>query len=330
MAAFARRSRRPQDDGEYWPAFVDALGNLLMVTIFLVTLFSVAQYVLGSELTSKDKEMSSLQSKLSQLADSLALEESKNKDLSENVLRLESSLSEASARAEDASKKLLLAQAELQSANEASDTAKAQAAVLSQQVAALNDQLAKLNAALEASEKRDKDSKAQIRNLSERLNAALAQEVQKLANARSVFFERMQAVIGDRTDIRVVGDRFLFESDVLFDTGSAELSDAGKQSLGQIAQVILSVMPTIPSDVDWIVRVDGHTDIRPINSAVYPSNWYLSSARAITVVNFFEDQGVPSRRLVAAGFGEWNPIDPAHTDEAYAKNRRIELKLDSR
>jgi chemotaxis protein MotB len=324
------RYRKMQEEGEYWPAFVDALGNLLIVTIFLVTLFSVAQYVLGSELSTRDQELQSLRGRLAELAESLALEEAENAELSQNILLLESTIAEEQERADSLNRRLMIAEAELEGMTELSESAQAEAALLLQQVAALNTQLATLNAALEASEQRDREQKAQIQNLSERLNAALAQEVQKLANVRSVFFERMQAVIGSRTDIRVVGDRFIFESDVLFATGSAQLSAGGRESLAQVAEIILSVMPEIPDDVDWIIRVDGHTDRIPINTAAFPSNWHLSSARAINVVNFFEEQGIPSRRLVAAGFGEWNPVDTGRSEEALARNRRIELKLDSR
>jgi chemotaxis protein MotB len=336
MASLSRY-RKVQEEGEYWPAFVDALGNLLIVTIFLVTLFSVAQYALGSALSSRDQELANLQARLSSLADSLALQEAENERMGSQILLLQSSLESEQARsaglAEDlaaSERRLLIAQAELEGMTELSDSAQAEVALLLQQVAALNNQLATLNAALEASEQRDRDQQAQIHNLSERLNAALAQEVQELARVRSVFFERMQAIIGDRTDIRVVGDRFIFESDVLFPSGSAELSDEGKASLGRIAPVILAIMPEIPDDLDWIIRVDGHTDVRPIRSAEFPSNWQLSAARAITVVNFFEDQGIPGRRLVAAGFGEFYPVDAGRNEEAYARNRRIELKLDSR
>ncbi len=337
MAQIASFRRNASDAGEHWPGFVDALANLVIVTIFLVALFAVAQYVLGSQLSSRDQELASLQARLSALADQLALEEAENQQLSASILRLESSLTEERERAaalqEDlsaASRRLLIAEAELEGMTELSESAQAEAALLLQQIAALNNQLATLNAALEASEQRDREQQAQIHNLSERLNAALAQEVQELARVRSVFFERMQAAIGDRTDIRVVGDRFIFESDVLFASGSAELSPAGRAGLMGIAEVILSIMPEIPEDLDWILRVDGHTDVRPIGAAPFESNWHLSAARAINVVNFFEDQGIPSRRLVAAGFGEWNPVDPARNEEAYARNRRIELKLDSR
>jgi chemotaxis protein MotB len=337
MAAVGRFRRDSADSGEYWPGFVDALANLLIVTIFLVSLFAVAQYVLGNALSSRDQELANLQIRLTALADALALQESENEQMSQSILLLESSIAEERARAagleEDLSasrRRLLIAEAELEGMTELSDSAQAEVALLLQQVAALNVQLATLNAALEASEQRDIDQQAQIHNLSERLNAALAQEVQELARVRSVFFARMQTIIGDRTDIRVVGDRFIFESDVLFASGSAELSAEGRAGLRGIAEVVLAIIPEIPDELDWIIRVDGHTDVRPIRSAEFPSNWHLSTARAITVVNFFEDQGIPSRRLVAAGFGEFYPVDTLRNDEAYARNRRIELKLDSR
>jgi chemotaxis protein MotB len=335
MASFARF--RKEESQEYWPAFVDALGNLLIVTIFLVTLFSIAQFALGNQLSTRDQELAALQVRLQALAESLALQEAENADLGQRILFLQSTLEGEQARsaqlAEDlqaSSQRLMIAEAELEGMTELSDSAQAEVALLLQQVAALNNQLATLNAALEASEQRDIDQQAQIHNLSERLNAALAQEVQELARVRSVFFEKMLAVLGARDDIRVVGDRFIFESDVLFPSGSAELSPEGRAGLLGIAEVFHQIIPEVPEDLDWIIRVDGHTDERPIRSAEFPSNWELSAARAITVVNFFEDQGIPSNRLVAAGFGEYSPIDTGRGEDAYARNRRIELKLDSR
>lgn len=328
---------RKDESGEHWPGFVDALANLLIVTIFLVALFAVAQYVLGNQLSTRDAELAAVQARLSELADALALEEAENEELGSQILLLQSTLESEQARAAGladdlaaSERRLLIAQAELEGMTELTESAQAEVALLLQQVAALNNQLATLNAALEASELRDQEQQAQIQNLSQRLNAALAQEVQELARVRSVFFERMQAVLGVRDDIRVVGDRFIFESDVLFASGSAELSDEGRAGLRGIAEVILEIIPEIPDELDWIIRVDGHTDVRPIRSAEFPSNWELSADRAITVVNFFEDQGIPGPRLVAAGFGEFYPVDSGRSEEAYARNRRIELKIDSR
>jgi len=335
MAQFARY-RRPEENGDHWPGFVDALATLLIVTIFLISLFAVAQYALGAQLSSRDAELERVQLRLTELADSLALQAAENSELSANILLLESTIDDererATGLADDlsaANRRMLIAEAELEGMEELSDSAQAEVALLLQQVSALNLQLSTLNAALEASEQRDDDQQAQIHNLSERLNAALAQRVQQLARARSEFFEQMQQALGTRSDIRIVGDRFVFESDVLFAVGSADLSEPGREELRKIADVIKAVAPSIPSEVDWIIRIDGHTDVRPIRDP-YPSNWHLSAARAITVVNFFEDQGIPSRRLVAAGFGQHFPIDTSRTEEAYARNRRIELKLDSR
>jgi len=335
MAQFARY-RRAEENGDHWPGFVDALATLLIVTIFLISLFAVAQYALGAQLSSRDAELASVQLRLTALADSLALQEAENSELNASILLLESTIDDerdrAAGLADDlsaANRRMMISEAELEGMTELSDSAQAEVALLLQQVTALNLQLATLNAALEASEQRDVDQLAQIHNLSERLNAALAQKVQELARARSEFFAQMQQALGTRSDIRIVGDRFVFESDVLFAVGSADLSSAGQDELRTIADVIKAVAPSIPSDVDWIIRIDGHTDVRPIRDP-YPSNWHLSAARAITVVNFFEDQGIPSRRLVAAGFGQHFPLDTRRTEEAYARNRRIELKLDSR
>jgi chemotaxis protein MotB len=170
----------------------------------------------------------------------------------------------------------------------------------------------------------------QIADLGKRLNAALASKVEELARYRSEFFGRLREVLGDRPDIRVVGDRFVFQSEVLFALGSADLSDNAKKQLLPVAQALKDISSKIPPDINWVLRVDGHTDKRPITTAQFPSNWELSTARAISVVRFFMDQGIPANRLVAAGFGEYQPIDTRDSEDAYRRNRRIELKLTER
>jgi chemotaxis protein MotB len=151
--------------------------------------------------------------------------------------------------------------------------------------------------------------------------------VQKLNRYRSEFFGRLREVLGDHPDIRIVGDRFVFQSELLFPTASATLVPAGRKQLAQLAQTLRSVTRTIPADIDWVLRVDGHTDRRSIHTTQFPSNWELSTARALSVVNYLMAQGIAPKRLVAAGFGEFRPLDDRHTDEAYARNRRIEIKL---
>ncbi len=202
--------------------------------------------------------------------------------------------------------------------------------MLNQQLAALRLQLAALQEALEASEAKDKESQAKIADLGQRLNVALAKKVQELARYRSDFFGKLKEALGGRPDFQIVGDRFVFPSDVLFDSGSAELRPEATNQLDKLAAALKELEGKIPPDIAWVMRVDGHTDIKPIATPEFPSNWELSSARAISVVRYLMAQGVKPERLVAAGFGEFQPIDAAETDEALRKNRRIELKLTER
>ena len=164
----------------------------------------------------------------------------------------------------------------------------------------------------------------------QRLNVALAQRVQELSRYRSDFFGRLRAILGDRPDIRVVGDRFVFQSEVFFDPGQAILQQGGRAELDKLAGVLGDLEKQIPTDIAWVLRVDGHTDVRPIASSAFPSNWELSAARAISVVQYLIGKGISPQHLVAAGFGEFQPLDPGNTEEAYRKNRRIELKLTER
>jgi chemotaxis protein MotB len=202
--------------------------------------------------------------------------------------------------------------------------------VLNQQIAALRRQLAALQDALDASTQKDKEAQIQISDLGQRLNVALAQRVQELSRYRSDFFGRLRTILGDRPDIRVVGDRFVFQSEVFFDTGQAVLKPEGRTELDGLASALLDLDKKIPGEIAWVLRVDGHTDVRPINSAQFKSNWDLSAARAISVVQYLISKGVSPQRLVAAGFGEFQPIDSDRTEEAFSRNRRIELKLTER
>jgi len=213
---------------------------------------------------------------------------------------------------------------------EISATAQAQVALLNQQMAALRAQISQLNAALEASEAKDKEQKAKIADLGKRLNAALARKVQELSRYRSEFFGRLRVVLGNRPDIRVVGDRFVFQSEVLFASGSAELGQEGKEQMARLASTLKDIAKKIPKEVDWVLRVDGHTDDVPISTARFPSNWELSTARAISVVKFLISQGIPASRLAAAGFSEFQPLDTKEDEISRRRNRRIEMKLDQR
>lgn len=205
-----------------------------------------------------------------------------------------------------------------------------QVTMLNRELVELRDQLDRVEAALRESESRVDERDIEIASLNTRLNQALIRRVEELSRYRSEFFGRLREVIGDREDIRVVGDRFVFQSEVLFPSGSATLQAGGREQLARFAATLLEISATVPAEVDWILRVDGHTDRRPIATAAFPSNWELSTARALSVVRFLNEQGVPQERMAAAGFGEFQPLDPADTDAAYERNRRIELKLDQR
>jgi chemotaxis protein MotB len=210
------------------------------------------------------------------------------------------------------------------------DTQAAEIALLNRQMAALRSQLGAIEEALKAAEAKSTTQKVEIEDLGRRLNLALASQVQELQRYRSEFFGRLREILGDRPDIRVVGDRFVFQSEVLFPVGSDEINPAGREQLAKLARTLKEISAKVPRELNWVLRVDGHTDRRPIVSARFPSNWELSSARAIAVVKLLMAEGVPANRLVAAGFGEFQPLEPGEGEESFGKNRRIELKLTER
>jgi chemotaxis protein MotB len=188
-----------------------------------------------------------------------------------------------------------------------------------------------LEGALEISETRDREANVKIADLGRRLNVALAQRVQELNRYRSDFFGRLREILSDREGIRIVGDRFVFQSEVLFPSGSEQINEAGQEEMRRLAQAILELQREIPPEISWVLRVDGHTDNIPLSgTGRFRDNWELSTARSTSVVKFLIDNGVPAERLVAAGFGEFQPLDEEDTVEARARNRRIELKLTER
>ncbi|RMD64236.1 MAG: peptidoglycan -binding protein [Alphaproteobacteria bacterium] len=425
-----------------WPGFVDALATLLLVVIFVLMVFMVAQYFLTVALTGRDEALERLQRQVNDLAELLALERSANAELRIDVSQLsselQSSLTERESLAnqlaaltrsnEDLQARLSAAEAardaatrELENAyktveadkekieaqlaqlamlqrlrdemaeklrrseeenrrvakeledaykvieadkekikaqlqdlailqslrdelmtklaaaegardeqKKLTDEAQQQLMLLNRQIIALRQQLSRLAVALEAAEAEAKAKDVQIADLGRRLNVALASKVQELARYRSEFFGRLREVLGDRKDIRIVGDRFVFQSEVLFASGSAELGEEGKQQLAQLARTLKSIAAKIPKELNWILQVDGHTDRAPIHTPEFPSNWELSTARAISVVRFLIEQGIPPHRLAATGYGEFQPLDPGLSEEAFRRNRRIELKLTQR
>jgi chemotaxis protein MotB len=386
--ALSSRSRRSTIP-DIWPGFVDALATLLMVIMFVLTVFVLGQFFLTDMLSSRDQSLARLQNQLSQLSELLALEKQASADMRLSLSQLSDQLqestaerdrlalrlSETSGRAEEAdriAKELadafqtieadravietkLAEVANLQRQIEAMRAerdklagdlatktgqtekatselvaAQAQVQLLNDQIAALRQQMARIEEALAASEAKSKEQNVQIVDLGRRLNLALAGKVEELARYRSEFFGRLREVLGNRSDIRVVGDRFVFQSEVLFPSGAAEMTGPGREQIVRLAATLRDLAAKIPDNINWILRVDGHTDIAPIATAQFPSNWELSTARATSVVKLLIEQGIPPERLAAAGFGEFQPLETGDTPALRARNRRIELKLDQR
>ncbi len=349
--AYSRRQTRHTVD--IWPGFVDALANLLLVFIFVLMVFVLAQFFLSQTLSGRDAALLQLQGQVSELANLLALERKAKEELSLSVASLGEELKASIAarealgaqvlsltqRAETAEADLVQSQqaasevaklnndiAALQALKEElekqaqdlavkaersdkalieerelSESARAQVALLNQQMAALREQIGRLTAALAESEKKDREQQVEIAALGQRLNAALASKVQELSRYRSEFFGRLREALGDQPDIRIVGDRFIFQSEVLFETGSAELGEDGQKQLKRVAETLKDVATRIPGDIDWILQVEGHSDRVPIRTWFYPSNWELSTARAISVVRLLIDQGIPAVPAVGGG-----------------------------
>ena len=292
------RTRRNESAFNYWPGFVDALSTLVLAVVFLLSVFLVVQFFLSQQVSNKDKALEQLNAKIAQLNELLSMEKLGKLNLGDEVSQLRAGLASAEAERDrvkglyeglasagnDAAGRNTELNKALDSEKQISSRALAQVEVLTQQISALRRQLAALEDALDASEKKDRESQTRIADLGQRLNVALAKRVQELSRYRSEFFGRLRAILGNRPDIRVVGDRFVFQSEVFFDTGQATLLPEGKAELDKVASALTELDKKIPPEIAWVLRVDGHTDARPINSPVFKSNWELSSARAISVV----------------------------------------------
>lgn len=336
------RTRRNESGMNYWPGFVDALSTLILGIIFLLTVFVVIQFYLQQEVAGKDTALTRLNAQIAQLTELLSLEKTGKADLQDQLAQLRATLATAEgererykglyegagAGAEKAQTQLNTLSGELDGQKKISARALAQVEVLNQQIAALRRQLAALETALNASEEKNKQAQGRITELGQRLNLALAERVKELSRYRSDFFGKLREILGNRPDVRIVGDRFVLQSELFFDTGKADLKGEARAELDKVAGALVGLEKEIPSDIPWVLRVDGHTDVRPISTGgQFKSNWDLSAARAISVVQYLIGKGVSPERLVAAGFGEYQPIETGTTEEAYRRNRRIEFKL---
>jgi len=334
------RTRRGESGMNYWPGFVDALSTLILSIIFILTVFVVVQFYLQQEVAGKDTALTRLNAQIAQLTELLSLEKSGKANLEDQLAQLQASLASAASDRDKykglaegagaAQGKVSELSGQLEGEKKISSHALAQVEILNQQIAALRRQLAAIEVALDASEKKDKEAQNKIADLGQRLNLALAQKVQELTKYRSDFFGKLRTILGNRPDMRVVGDRFVLQSELFFDTGKADLKPEATTELDKVAGALVELEKQIPADIAWVLRVDGHTDVRPITGGVFKSNWNLSSARAIAVVQYLVGKGVSPQRLVAAGFGEFQPIEIGTSEDAYRRNRRIEFKLTER
>ncbi|HQT73378.1 MAG TPA: peptidoglycan -binding protein [Acidiphilium sp.] len=345
------RTIRGRNNGlEIWPGYVDALSTLLMVTIFVLLVFVLAEAFLSVALSSRNKTIGALRSEIAQLSQVLALQKAKTASLQDELSSM-AALMKATKTREAA---LMAANSALNSANAAlsAKTATLGAAVaaaggklagqvklnaqeiatvslLNQQIAALRLQLATIAAALDAAQKKDQAEHVQIADLGKQLNEALARKVQSLEQYRSEFFGVLRQALAGQKDIKVVGDRFVFESAVLFPSDSAQLSAAGKAEIAKVAQAIETIAPKIPAKINWVLSVTGYADKEVITGGPYKDNFDLSAARALSVLHLLIADGVPKNRVVAAGFGANHPIATGDTPKDLAQNRRIEFRLTS-
>ena len=281
---------------------------------------------LQAELEAERARSQEQRSQLGDLRDTTRKLEARLADQTERTQLAQSEIEQRDIRLEELFSEHQLTQQKLTAEEKVSAEAQQQVALLNSQIAALRQQLARIEAVLEATEARNREQKVQIVDLGKRLNAALATKVQELARFRSEFFGRLREVLSDRDDVKIVGDRFVFQSEVLFTSGSAQIGETGKQKLAQFAATLREIMPRIPPEISWVLQVEGHTDTVPIYNEQFRSNWELSAGRAISVVKYLVEQGIPADHLSATGYGEFQPIDPKDLE----RNRRIEMKLTQR
>jgi len=421
------KTRRISNPITAWPGYVDVLSALLMVVIFVLMIFVVAQFLLNEVLYGQKNELARLHEQVSELAELLGLERENSSQLNIEVSRLSdaiiglsedreelmSQVAKGSAQSQkdraqikqqmltlgslnediqalkqvrdeleqkvatlavslsdrdyqvsvlrDRSKALaarladkeemtVLAQETieeqdiriqalsvvLESQKEAiarekqlSASASAEVALLSDQITKLQAQLSMISNALSLTKIREQEKDEKIAELGKQLNIALARKVNELEKYRSEFFGRLKRILGDNPAVQIQGDRFVLQAGLLFESGSSTLGAEGRTHLTSLANTLLEISRKIPNEINWILRIDGHTDKVPINTQAFPSNWELSAARAVSVVRFLSQKGIPEKRMAAAGFSKYHPIDAADTPEAYRKNRRIEIKLTS-
>ncbi|GAN68262.1 peptidoglycan -binding protein [Acetobacter orleanensis] len=318
----ARRRRKLHAGLDAWPGYVDALSTLLMVVIFVLLVFVMGQTLLSAALNRREHVLEKLEGQTAELSRQLDTEHARAHALEDSVTGLQ-------AQHTHDTEALAARTAEAEAASALSAADQTRVTQINDELTDLNTRLAALAQALDVSQKAVQSKDATIGDLSAKLNTALLDKVGQLSRYRSEFFGRLRDILHNQKGVHIVGDRFIFQSEVLFPVGSADLSSEGQAEIRTLAQTLKSVTSHIPADIPWILRVDGHADRQPIHTA-FPSNWELSSARAITVVKLLVAEGISPRHLAATGFADYQPLDTSNTAAAYARNRRIEFRLTDR
>ena len=376
MARSRNRTRRSAD---IWPGFVDAISTLLLVLIFLLTIFVSSEFLLSKLLSNKDDALEGLNMQIYQLSELLSLEKRENTDLTSTISKLNEKLNNSSITSDllsmefsdlknknielnrllnslkdntnqikEENKNLDLKNTNLEyelknllstlrathvnlikaeKEVKLSEAAKNQVTILNMQIAELREQLNIIQNLLDINLEEIKQKDIHIVELGKKLNTALAVKVGELTQYKSEFFGRLRSILGNREDIQIVGDRFIFQSEVLFASGSAEVGIEGVVQLTKLSKILLDTTKNIPKDIPWVLQIQGHTDQNPINTLLYPSNWELSAARAISVGKVLISSGVSSDKISVAGFAEFQPLELGQDPSSYRKNRRIEIKL---
>ncbi|MCQ2965287.1 MAG: peptidoglycan-binding protein [Alphaproteobacteria bacterium] len=299
----------------------------MIVVLFFLLLFVMAHFFLGTNLNSKNNEIVILNNQMDNLIQELNLEKKENINLKNDVKNLNEISLNLKNDLENKIKENEQIYTELSKQIKSNENFQKDILFLTNKTTHLNSEIEKLNDLLKKSEEDDKKQKAQIADLGKQLNKALAKKASELAYYRSNFFGTLRKILKDREDIIEAGDRFIFQSELFFKSGSDDLEDTGKENLKILAKSILELEKQIPNKINWVLRVDGHTDNIPISNEKFASNWHLSVARSISVIQYLIELGVNPRRLVATGFGEYQPVDKKNTQNARKKNRRIEFKL---
>ena len=364
---------------EIWPGFVDAISTLLLVLIFLLTIFVSSEFLLSKLLSNKDDALEGLNIQINQLSELLSLEKIENKNLTSTISRLNEKLNNSGVASDllameftdlksknielnrllsalkDSTNEIKEDNLNLENKNQdlenelqellitlratnvklenaevevrLSEAAKNQVSILNMQILELRDQLNIIQNLLDINAEDIKKKDIQIIELGKKLNTALAVKVGELNQYKSEFFGRLREILGNREDILIVGDRFIFQSEVLFESGSAEVGSEGFIQLSNMSRILLDITKDIPKDIPWVLQIQGHTDQNPISTALYPSNWELSAARAISVGRVLINSGVDSEKISVAGFAEFQPLEIGSDPASLRKNRRIEIKL---